>query len=266
MTLTLGDGPLASRSPDTVNYQIDGPKHRLFWHPFPRRIRAVFGNQVVLDSTHAKLLHESNVLPQLYVPHADVRADLLQASAHRTHCPFKGDAAYHSVHVGERIAENAVWSYPDPLDSAAWLAGHVAMYWDSMDAWFDEDDEVFGHIRDPYHRIDIRRTSRHVRIVVAGTDISESRRALLLSETGFPNRFYLPSADVRLEYLIPSATHTVCAYKGQASYRTVQVNGTVIEDAVWFYPEPLADAHQIAGYLCFLAEGVHTWVDGAPLD
>ena len=266
MTLTLGDGPLASRSPDTVNYQIDGPKHRLFWHPFPRRVRAVFGNQVVLDSTRAKLLHESNLLPQLYVPYADIRAELLEASTHRTHCPFKGDAAYQSVRVGERIAQNAVWSYPDPIDSAAWLAGHLAVYWDLMDAWFDEDDEVFGHIRDPYHRIDVRHTSRHVRIVASGTDISESRRALLLSETGLPNRFYLPAADVRLEYLVPSATHTVCAYKGQASYRTLRVNDTVIEDAVWFYPEPLADAHQIAGYLCFLADGVRTWVDGTQID
>ncbi|MGH3851308.1 MAG: DUF427 domain-containing protein, partial [Pseudonocardiaceae bacterium] len=192
--------------------------------------------------------------------------DLLEASEHQTHCPFKGDAAYETVRAGDRLAPNAVWSYPDPIDSAAWLAGYVAVDWDAMDAWFDEDDEVFGHIRDPYHRVDVRHTSRHVRIVAAGTDIAESRRALLLSETGLPNRLYLPLTDIRIEYLAPSATHTVCAYKGRASYRTLRVNDTVIEDAAWLYPDPLADARQIAGHLCLVAEGVHTWFDGALLD
>lgn len=266
MTLTLGGGPLTSRSPDTVNYRIDGPGHRLFWQLFPRRIRALLGDHVVLDSTRANLLHESNLLPQLYLPRTDIRVDLLEASKHRTHCPFKGDAVYESVRVGERVAENAVWSYPEPVDSAAWLAGHVSVYWESMDSWFDEDEEVFGHIRDPYHRVDIRRTSRYVRIVVGETEVATSRRALLVSETGLPNRLYLPPADVRTEFFAPSATHTVCAYKGNASYQTLQINGTVITDAVWLYPEPLPDARQIAGYFCFRADGVQTWVDGKQFD
>lgn len=266
MALTLGDGPLASRSPDTVNYRIDGPEHRLFWHRFPRRIRALLGDQVVVDSTRANLLHESNLLPQLYFPRSDIRIDLLETSRRRTHCVFKGDAAYESVRVGEQFAENAVWTYPNPTISTAWLTGHSAIHWDSMDAWFDEDEEVFGHIRDPYHRIDIRRTSRHVRIDVGDTIVASSRRALLLSETGLPNRFYLPPADIHAEYLIPSAKHTVCAYKGNASYRTLHINGTVIRNAAWFYPEPLQDARQIANHLCFFADGVHIWVDAKLLD
>src|SRR5437764_2078745 len=183
MALTLGGGPLAARPPATVNYRIDGPAHRLFWHDFPRRVRAVFADEVVLDSHQAKLLHESNLLPQLYVPWADVRGDLLKPSTHRTHCPFKGDAAYHSVRVGDRVAENAVWSYPAPIDDAGWLAGHVAVYWSSMDAWYDEDEEVFGHLRDPFHRVDIRDTGRHVRVVAGDVVVAESRKAKLLSET-----------------------------------------------------------------------------------
>lgn len=262
MALTLGGGPLATRVAHQVNYRIDGPAHRLFWEDFPRRVRALFGNQVVLDSRDAKLLHESNLLPQLYVPRADVREELLEPSQHRTHCPFKGDAEYWSVRVGDRLAENAVWSYPAPTDAASWLTGYVAFYWDSMDAWFDEDEEVFGHVRDPYHRVDVRATGRQVRVAAGDVVVAESRSAKLLSETGLPNRFYLPPEDVRTDLLDPSATHTVCPYKGTASYRTLRVDGVVISDAAWCYPEPLDDARKIAGHLCFHAEGIRTWVDG----
>jgi uncharacterized protein (DUF427 family) len=264
MTLTLGGGPLASRPPETVNYRIDGPAHRLLWQPFPRRVRALLGRETVLDSSGAKLLHESNLLPQLYVPRGDLRQDLLEESGHTTHCPFKGDARYWHVRAGERVAENAVWSYPQPLPGADWLKGYLALYWSSMDAWFDEDEEVNGHIRDPYHRVDVRPTRRHVVVRAGGEDIADSRRAMLLSETGLPNRFYLPPGDVRGE-LEPSATHTHCPYKGQASYRSLRTGDTVIRDAVWCYEQPLDEAVRIARRLCFLAEGIETYVDGTLL-
>lgn len=256
MTLTLRGGPLATRAPETVNYRIDGPPHRLFWHLFGRRVRALFGGEVVLDSENAKLLHESNLLPQLYVPREDVREDLLKATSHETHCPFKGDAAYFSVRAGERVADNAVWHYPAPIESADWLTDHLAVYWGAMDAWFDEDDEVFGHIRDPYHRVDIRNTSKHIRVRVGDTTIAETRRAKLLCETGLPKRWYIPPEDLDVDALAPSATHTVCPYKGTASYRSIQIGDTFVADAAWSYPEPLDGARAIAGYWCFNAEGV----------
>ncbi|MDR7302288.1 DUF427 domain-containing protein [Haloactinomyces albus] len=267
MALTLGGGPLAARPPDTVNYHIDGPAHRLLWHDFPRRIRALFGGEVVVDSDDAKLLHESNLLPQVYVPFADVAEKLLESTSHHTHCPFKGDASYCSVRVGDRVAENAVWSYPSPTSDASWLAGHLAVYWTSMDAWFDEDEEVFGHIRDPYHRVDVRPTSRLVQVVAGETTVAESRRAKVLSETGLPNRYYVPADEVRLDLLEPSATHTVCPYKGTASYRSLHRSpggaDGVITDAAWSYPNPLDDARAVAGHFCFVADGVETRVDGA---
>ncbi len=262
MTLTRGGGPLASRAPETVNYRIDGPAHRLLWQSFPRRVRAVLGDEVVLDSRDGKLLHESNLLPQLYVPNGDVRRELLEPTDHRTHCPFKGDASYSSVRVGERLAENAVWSYPAPTADSLWLDGYVAVYWDAMDAWFDEDDEVFGHLCDPYHRIDIRAISGHVRVLAGGTVVAETRQAKLLSETGLPNRLYVPPEHVRTELLEPSATHTVCPYKGTASYRGLRSGQGVITDAAWFYPTPHDGARRIAGHLCFLADGIETFVDG----
>ncbi|RCW46982.1 uncharacterized protein (DUF427 family) [Halopolyspora algeriensis] len=267
MALTLGGGPLATRPPGTANYRIDGPAHRLLRHDFPRRVRALFGGEVVVDSDSATLLHESNLLPQLYVPFTDVRTDLLESTTHHTHCPFKGDASYCSVRVGDRLAENAVWSYPAPTAEASWLSGYAAVYWASMDAWFDEDEEVFGHIRDPYHRVDIRSTSRLVQVLADDLVVAESRRAKVLSETGLPNRYYVPAEDVRPELLGPSATHTVCPYKGTASYRSLyrspgDADGGVIGDAAWSYPDPLDGAGAIAGYLCFVAEGVETRVDG----
>ncbi|MCX2728790.1 DUF427 domain-containing protein [Saccharopolyspora sp. NFXS83] len=264
MALTLGGGPLMTRPPEAVNYRIDGPPHRLFLHDFPRRVRALFGGEVVLDSDRARLLHESNLLPQLYVPAEDVRTDLLQPTSHSTHCPFKGDAAYHSVRAGDRIAENAMWHYPRPTEAAPWLEGLVALYWGSMDAWFDEDEEVFAHIRDPYHRVDVRGTGRHVRVLAGDVVVAESRRAKLLSETGLPNRYYLPREDVRTELLEPSATHTTCPYKGTASYATLRAGEQRLPDAAWSYPEPLDGALAIADRLCFLAEGLTTEIDGEP--
>jgi uncharacterized protein (DUF427 family) len=262
MSLTLGGGPLAARPPATVNYTVDGPAHRLLWHPFPRRVRALFGGRTVLDTESASLLHETGLLPQLYVPEADTDGDLLRPTEHRTHCPFKGDARYASVHAGDRTAENAVWSYPEPLEGTGWLTGHLAFYWEAMDAWFDEDEEVFGHLRDPYHRVDVRPTTRRVRVLAGGTEVADSRRALLLSETGLPNRYYLPPEDVRTELLGLSATHTVCPYKGRASYRSLRADGVTLPDAVWCYPRPREDAVRVAGRYCFHADGVLTLVDG----
>ncbi len=257
--------PLSSAPPETVNYRIEAPAHRLLFDPFPRRVRAMFAGEPVLDSTRGMLLHESNLLPQLYVPHEDVNEDMLKPTEHSTHCPFKGDAAYWSVVVGDRIAENAMWAYPEPLEAAAWLRGYVALYWDRMDGWFDEDEEVRGHLRDPYHRVDARPNSRHVTVLAGGDVVAETRRSVVLSETGLPNRYYVPPEDVRPGVLELSATHTICPYKGTASYRSLRTPGGLIRDAAFFYPEPLDGVRAIAGLLCFLADGIETRVDGKEL-
>jgi len=175
MSLTLGrHRPLSSTGPVTVNYEIDGPRHRLFFDPFPRRIRAFYGGELVLDSVRAMLLHESNLMVVLYVPREDVLATMTETE-HTTHCPFKGDASYWDVAAGGQTASNAAWGYLEPQPEASWLAGYVAFYWDAMDAWFDEDEETGAHPRDPYTRIDVRRTSRPVQVSVRGEVVAESR-------------------------------------------------------------------------------------------
>ena len=252
MTLTRDPGPLAGTAGQLVNYRIDGPAHRLLMHPFPRRVRAEFAGQTVLDTRNGMLLHETGLPPQLYVPEADLRADLLEDTGHGTHCPFKGDASYRSIRVGERVAENAVWAYRQPLPPASWLAGYAALYWSAADRWLDEEDEAVGHLPDPYHRVDIRATSRRVRVLAGKHVIADSGKALLLSETGLPNRYYLPEQDVPANLLIPSGTRTACPYKGRASYWSVNAGGRELADAAWSYLDPLPESSRIARYRSFL--------------
>lgn len=258
MSLTIADGPLANprRGAGQTNYRIDGPAHALFCSPFPRRVRALSAGCTVLDSERGTLVHETGLLPQLYVPEADVAMDKLQASEHASHCPFKGDAAYWHLRSGERRAENAAWAYPRPRESAAWLRGLIAFYWQSLDQWFDENEEVFGHLRDPFHRVDARAASHRVKVTAGGETVAESGAAMLVSETGLPNRYYIPHADVRSGVLAASATRTVCPYKGEASYRNLRIGDNTIEDAAWVYLDPLPDAAKIAGLLCFHADGI----------
>ena len=213
MTLTFPGAPLASEPPATTNYAIEGPRHRLLLHPFPRRVRARFAGEVVLDSTRGALLHESNILPRLYVPLEDVRADLLERTDHATHCPFKGDASYWSVRVGDRVAENAVWTYEDPIAEAAWLRGLVSVYPERMDTWLDEDEEV-THLRDPYHRVDARRSSRRIEVRADGEVIARSERPVVVAETG-PPAALLPPARGRARRAAPQRDDRVLPLQGR---------------------------------------------------
>lgn len=258
MTLTLGNGPLSTSPPDEANYTIDGPKHRLLLTPFPRRVRAEFAGATVLDTIDGALLHESNMLAKLYVPEADVDMSLLEASELTTHCPFKGDASYWSVRVGDHVAEDAAWGYREPLDAAMWLKGRVSVYWDRLDRWYDEDEEVFGHLRDPFTRVDVRPSSRAVTVRIGDTVVARSTRAMVLSENSLPNRWYLPAEDIRTELLTPSDTVTHCPYKGWANYWTFTggAGDAPIADVAWCYAEPFDDARRIAGYRSFLGDDV----------
>jgi uncharacterized protein (DUF427 family) len=265
LSLTHANGPL-SRDPSATNYTIDGPENRMLFQGFPRRVRALLGRQTVLDTRYGKLLHETGYLPQLYVPREDVRVEVLEATDYTTNCPFKGDASYWSVRAGDRLAENAIWAYEDPLEPVMWLRDHLAAYWDRMDVWLDEDEPVEGHLRDPYHRVDARLSSSTVRVTAAGEKLAETRRPVVLSETGQPNRFYLPRSDVDDAKLEPSATSSVCPYKGRASYWSIRVPGERLEDVALAYDAERGDAFKVAGHVCFLGRDVQVSVDGEPVE
>lgn len=249
MTLTLGTGPLADGAPDTANYTLDGPQHKLLFTAFPRRIRATLAGQTIVDSERAMLLHESNIFPVLYFPAEDVSTDLLTRTEHSTHCPFKGDASYWTITAGEDVADNAVWGYETPIDGASWLHGYVAIEWSRVERWYDEDDEIFGHIRDPYHRVDARPTSRHYQIRIDDHLVADTTNAFVVSETGGDNRIYIPAADVTADQLTQSDTTTHCPHKGDTTYW--HHPQTDSRDIAWSYFAPLEEATRIAGHFCF---------------
>lgn len=263
MGLTFSAGPLSPHAPKTVNYRLDGPAHKLLMHPYPRRIRAVVDGRTVIDTVDAVLVHETALPPRLYVPESDIDDASFVASDHSTHCPFKGDASYRSLQVGDRTFDNALWAYPDPVDTAPWLAGYASLYWEAADAWFDEDEQIAG-ITDPFHRVDVRSSSRHVQVLAGDVVVAESTSPMMVAETGLPLRWYLSPDDVRVP-LEPTATRTHCPYKGDSSYWSVRLpDGREITDAAWGYEKPLAESTRIAGRLAFLHEDLQTLVDGKP--
>lgn len=266
MSLTMGTGPFGPRRGGTFNFDTSALKpHTLYFEDCPKRVRAEFAGEMIVDSRRVKILHETGQLPLYYLPLDDARRDLLQPTEHTTHCPFKGDASYWSVQVGDRVAENAVWSYPEPREDAPPLAGYLAFYSDRMDAWYEEDERVIGHPHDPYHRVDVLQSSRQVRVTVNGEVVAESTRPKMLFETGLPPRYYLPPEDVQTDLLTPSETKSVCPYKGRASHWSVKIDGERIDDAVWGYPEPLPEAISAQGYYCFYDNKVTVEVDGRQL-
>jgi uncharacterized protein (DUF427 family) len=256
MSITLGSAPLAS-NPAELNFEIDAPRHRLFFDDYPRRVRALVGDRVVLDTTRGKLLYESNLLPRFYFPIADLDRDVLADSDHATHCPFKGDASYWHLNVGDRTIENAIWRYGQPIAEATWLGGYASLYHEKADTWLVEDDHLLTHFRDPYHRVDVHTSSRRVDVRAGEQEIAATERPKLLFETSIPARPYLLRADVAPGVLERSETTSTCPYKGFATYWHVRTpDGALIEDAAWSYEAPLAEATSVAGHIAFDPEKV----------
>jgi uncharacterized protein (DUF427 family) len=221
-------------------------------------VRARAGEATVADSRAAILIWErGRAVPVYAFPDADVRHDLLVDSANPLPDAHGGGATFRTLTAGDEPVENAAWRYADPD-----LAGYVALSWEAFDHWLEEEDEVFGHPRDPWHRVDGRRSSRHVRVEVGGEVLADSRSPTVVFETGLPTRYYLPREDVAMDRLRASDTVTICAYKGFASYWSVGDE----RDIVWTYEEPLPDAPPIAGLVCFFNETVDITVDGAAVD
>ena len=160
------------------------------------------------------------------------------------------------------MVEAGAWYYPDPLPGAPPIKDLIAFYWNRMERWLEEDEEVFGHPRDPYHRIDLRQSDRQIKVSLDGQLLAESTRAVGLFESNLPTRWYLPREDVPAE-LVPSDTVTHCPYKGEAGYYSVRLpNGELAKNLVWHYDEPLLEASMIAGLLCFFNEKVDIELDG----
>jgi uncharacterized protein (DUF427 family) len=229
--------------------------------PTPRWIRVKLGDTIVADSKRALLLRQYGPgrLPTYYFPPADVRMDLLRPAAID---PTTGTPTTWTVAVGDRFAEAAASAYPDPSSDYAALAGHITFAWDKLDAWYEEEEEIFVHARDPYKRVDTLPSSRHIQVVLAGETIADTHRPTLLFETTLPTRYYIPPEDIRLDLLEQTTTSSRCPYKGIASYWSARIGDQLFPDVIWSYPRPIPECPRIAGLLCFFNERVDLYVDG----
>ncbi len=229
-----------------------------------KRVRAYLGGEVVADTTAPLLVWEKPYYPAYYFRVDDVRMELLQPDGGTSHSPSRGDGTTFTVRAGGKAAPAAAVRYEtSPFEE---LRGAIRLEWSAMDAWFEEDEEVFTHPRDPYTRVDILPSSRHVRVEVDGVTIAETSKPTLLFETGLPARFYVPKTHVRLDLLTPTETRTHCPYKGEAEYWSVRAAGTVHPDLAWSYRSPFPESQKIAGLVCFYNEKVDLYVDGVLQD
>jgi uncharacterized protein (DUF427 family) len=192
--------------------------------PCRKRVRVVAAGEVIADSTETLLVLGRGAFPIYFFPAADVRPSLP----------------------------------PDVVstrDDVPELAGRLAFVWDKV-RFLEEEEELVGHVRDPFHRVDTRRSARRVRIVLDGQTVADSRCAVFLFETGIRTRYYVPRDDIAMRLLEPSPTRTACPYKGWASYWSATVAGRRFDDVAWCYEDPLPESREIAGLLAFYDEKV----------
>lgn len=223
-----------------------------------KRVRATIGRELVVDTERALLVWEKPAYPAYYMPREDLRANLVPADAEDA-VGF-GSGRTCDLYVGDRRVSAAAVMYEQPAIGA--LADHVRIAWDAVDAWFEEDEEIFVHPRDPYTRLDILPSSRHVVVQHQGMAVADSVRPVRLFETGLMPRTYLRAIDVHVSLLAPSSTVTRCPYKGQASYFHLRADGLEVADIAWRYLHTTVEANRIAGLYCFHDEKVELLVDG----
>ena len=228
--------------------------------PVPRRIRATLGGRVVLDTQRAVYVWEWPNYPQYYIPLADVSTDVL-IDEDRVQKLSRGTARRHGLRVDDQDRPASARVYTD--DALEGLAGMVRFEWDALDAWFEEDEQVFVHPRNPYTRVDAVRSTRTVRIELDGVVLAESSSPVMLFETGLPTRYYVNQTEVNFVHLLPADVETSCPYKGKTSrYWSARVDGAVHADLAWAYDFPTAAVNPIAGLIAFYNERVDVFLDG----
>ena len=252
---------MAATSERLTNFQ----NSVLLIEPTARWIRGYFNGVPVVDSKHAIIVKSRGGRRgrlAYYFPVDDVRMDLLTPTDTVTNDRHIGDATHYDLTVNGKTVEDAATTYGEPhateegfTEEAPDLRGYVGFAWDKMDSWFEEAEEIFAHPRDPYKRIDCIKSTRHIKVTLGGEVVAESDNPILLFETGLRTRYYIPKIDVRTDLLRPSNSHTVCPYKGTASYYSVEIKGKLFEDAAWYYPQALPESMPIAGgYVAFYDE------------
>jgi uncharacterized protein (DUF427 family) len=226
----------------------------------PRRVRGVLNGQTIIDTTAALYVWEWVNYPQYYLPISDVQPGVLVDEGH-VQSTRRGPAHVHGLQAGDKVVAGVAKVFTEsPLER---LNNTLHNDWAALDAWYEEDEQVFVHPRNPYVRVDALRSTRSLRVELDGVVLAESHSPVLLFETGLPTRYYLDRTDVRFEHLVPSPTVTECPYKGTtSSYWSVQSGAELQPDLVWAYDFPLPAVSTIRGLVAFYNEKVDIFLDG----
>jgi uncharacterized protein (DUF427 family) len=261
MGLSWQQGPLG-RNPNG-RFLVPGmPERVLYAEPLRRRMRAELGGRTVVQSDDAVLLFEPGRYPVAYFPIGDFAEGALRPAEHRSEHPDLGETAWFEVAGGTRSATRGAWQHVAPPEHAGILRDKVSLAWRAMDAFYEEDDRIFGHATDPYHRIDVRRSSRRVVVRAGDRVVADTTSPLVLYESGFAPRWYVPREDVVAGELTASDQQTFCPYKGIASY--YDIDG--ISEAAWSYRAPIDDMAAIGDYVSFEPDKVQVTLDGERLE
>ncbi|GAB2965695.1 DUF427 domain-containing protein [Amycolatopsis acidiphila] len=261
MGLAWQQGPLAAKSVGRFLVAQPLPERLLFAEPLRRRMRVRFGGEWVADSEDVVLLHEPGRYPVAYFPLADVRAGVLVGQRRTTQHRELGTTTWFDVHAGGDAAQRAAWQHTGLPEYAGILRDRVAFAWRAMDAFYEEDERIVGHAADLYHRNDIRRTSRHLLVRDGDRVVAETRRPVVLFESGFAPRWYVPRDDVDESALTPVEGQTFCPYKGLASY--YDIGGR--KRAAWSYLEAWPEVAGVSGFVSFEPDVVDVYLDDRKL-
>ncbi len=260
MGLSWQQGPLGRSLGRFLTPELP-PEPLLFAEPLRRRMRVQFGGEWIADSEDVVLLHESGRYPVAYFPLADVRPGVLEQENRTTRHGELGPTNWFTVTAGDKSSARAAWTFTGLPEHARLLAGRVAFAWRAMDAFYEEDERIVGHAADPYHRIDIRKTSRHLVIKDGDRIIADTGRPVVLYESGFAPRWYVPRADVDESALTPVDGRTFCPYKGLASYYDVGEH----KRAVWSYRDAWPEVRRISDLVSFEPDRIDVYLDGKKL-
>jgi uncharacterized protein (DUF427 family) len=245
---------------DTDYPQMAAARGRI--EPAPRRVRGYLGHELVFDTTAARYVWEVPYYPQYYIPRSDVGPEFLRDEDHPQKVQL-GPSRLHSLVGAGQTYQSAARVFDADTDSP--VAGLVRFDWDAL-RWFEEDEPIYGHPRNPYVRVDALRSHRNIRVELDGVLLADTGSPVLLFETGLPTRYYIDPTDVAFEHLEPSPTQTLCPYKGTTSgYWSVRVGDAVQPDLAWTYHYPLPAVAPIAGLVAFYNEKLDIILDGAAL-
>jgi uncharacterized protein (DUF427 family) len=256
--LSWQQGPLSPRAIGRFLVSEPLPRKLLYAEPLRRRMRVRFGGAWIADSEDVILLFEPGHYPMAYFPKSDVSADTLERTEYTTEHHELGLTSWYIVRAGEQSAPRGAWQHVSLPHYASELEGRVAFAWPAMDAFYEEDERILGHAADSYHRIDIRQTSRNLMVHHSDRMIANTKRPLVLHESGFAPRWYVPRADVDESALTPVEQQTFCPYKGLCSYYDI---GDV-HKAAWSYREAYPEVGRISDLVSFEPDLVSVQLDG----